>query len=248
VIANTKGGKVMSKCLVTLSGGQDSTTCLFWAKQHFEDVKSISFDYGQRHRAELNSAIKIASLADVSHEIVDVTNVLVSRSPLTDASVPLETYNNYQEMDKIIGDRVELTFVPMRNAFFLTVAANRALHDDAYNLVTGVCQMDNANYPDCRDNFIHEQEKTINMALGIGNFKIWTPLIHLTKAETVKLAKTLPGCFDALAYSHTCYFGSVPPCILTEKTACHACTLRAEGFKQAGCEDPLIERFKTVTK
>ena len=234
----------MSKALVVLSGGQDSTTCLFWAKKHFDNVSAITFNYGQRHIAELDAALKIANMAGIEHEVVDVPGVLLSRSPLTDPNQTLETYNNYQEMDGIIGDRVELTFVPMRNAFFLTLAANHALYKDIYNLVTGVCQMDNANYPDCRSDFVKLQQKTINKALGISDFKIFTPLIRKTKAATVKMSRRLPGCWKALAYSHTCYAGKTPPCILTEEKACHACTLRAEGFKLAGFEDPLIERFK----
>lgn len=244
----------MSKCLVVLSGGQDSTTCLFWAKKYFDEVSAVTFDYGQKHRVEVCCATEIALKAGVHHEVVEIPQILKSRSPLTDPNQKLETYTDYNSMDKIIGDRVELTFVPMRNAFFLTLAANRAIYQDIYHLVTGVCQMDNANYPDCREKFIHQQELTINEALGLepapdlllNIFKIHTPLINLSKAETVKLAKTLPGCWEALAYSHTCYAGKVPPCIMTEKEACHACTLRAEGFKQAGELDPLIERFKTT--
>lgn len=235
----------MKSCLVVLSGGQDSTTCLFWAKQKFDLVKAITFDYGQRHSSEIEAAVKIAQMAEVEHEIIHVPNILKSRSPLTDPNVNLETYTDYNSMDKIIGDRVELTFVPMRNAFFLTLAANRALYYDIYNLVTGVCQMDNANYPDCREIFIRSQQTTINIALGgLTEFKIHTPLMHKSKAETVRMAKEIPRCWEALAYSHTCYAGKTPPCIMTEKEACHACTLRMEGFKIAGYEDPLIERFK----
>lgn len=236
--------KPRKKALVVLSGGQDSTTCLFWAKKKY-DVHAITFNYGQRHSVELEAAKTIANLAGVSsHEIIDVPGILKSRSPLTDPAATLETYTDYDAMDKIIGDRVELTFVPMRNAFFLTLATNHALYLDCFNLVTGVCQMDNANYPDCRREFILLQQKTINSALGrkAGKFKIHTPLMFLSKAETVKLAKSLPGCWAALSYSHTCYAGKVPPC-----GECHACTLRAKGFELAGEKDPLVERFALVT-
>lgn len=236
----------MRKAMVVLSGGQDSTTCLFWAKANYDEVRAITFNYGQRHSAELDSAKKVAYLAGVkSHETIDVPDVLKSRSPLTDPNVPLETYENYDQMDKVIGDRIELTFVPMRNAFFLTLAANHALYHDIYNLVTGVCQMDNANYPDCRADFITEQQVTINKALGLpgATFRILAPLMDKSKAETVKLAKSLPGCWNALAYSHTCYAGKTPPC-----GVCHACTLRAHGFQDAGFPDPLIERFQIVER
>lgn len=232
----------MSKALVILSGGQDSTTCLFWAKQHFDEVYAINFNYGQKHSLEIESAKKVAELANVPLDIINVPQILKGRSPLTNPDEQLETYNNYEEMDNIIGDRVELTFVPMRNAFFITLAANYALEKDCYNLVTGVCQMDNANYPDCRIEFIKAQQYTINLALGISNFEIHTPLINLTKAESIKLAQTLEGCMEGLAYSHTCYAGEYPPC-----GKCHSCVLRAQGFKEANEIDPLIERANNET-
>ena len=232
----------MKKAMVILSGGQDSTTCLFWALENYDHVEAITFDYGQKHIIEIAAAKTIAEMANVLHYTVKVPNILRSRSPLVDESQTLETYDNYEDMDNIIGDRVELTFVPMRNAFFITIAANYALHNDIYTLVTGVCQQDNANYPDCRESFIQSQEKTINEALGINNFKIVTPLINMTKAESVELVNGLAmfgenKCMDALAYSHTCYSGVYPPC-----GKCHSCVLRAYGFEQAGVDDPLIVR------
>jgi len=229
----------MSKALVVLSGGQDSTTCLFWAVKHYDEVHAITFNYGQKHNREIKSAEQVAFIAGVeSHTIVDVPDILKSRSPLLDKSVTLETYDNYEEMDAIIGDRVELTFVPMRNAFFLTLAANYAVAMNCFTLVTGVCQQDNANYPDCREGFINAQIDTINQALGIDNFKIETPLMYLSKAESIKLAQEVDA-MGALAFSHTCYAGEFPPC-----GECHACVLRAHGFEEAGVPDPLIERAK----
>src|SRR4029077_19568375 len=134
------------------------------------------FDYNQRHSLELEAARKVGILADVaSHEFVTLGPVLRGRSPLIDTSEKLETYTDYDSMDKIIGDRVELTFVPMRNALFLTLAANRAVINDCNYLVTGVCQQDNANYPDCRLDFIRAQESAINEALGEHIIKIETP-------------------------------------------------------------------------
>jgi len=228
----------MSTAMVVLSGGQDSTTCLFWAKTKFDKVYAITFNYGQKHNIELASAEKVSAMANVdSFQIIDVPNILKSRSPLTDPNIELETYNNYDEMDNIIGNRIEKTFVPMRNAFFLTLASNYALEKDCFNLVTGVCQGDNANYPDCRQSFITQQEKTINEALGITNFIIHTPLMDLSKAQIVLLANNLEGCMSAMAYSHTCYAGVYPPC-----GECHSCVLRAYGFNEAGIADPLILR------
>jgi 7-cyano-7-deazaguanine synthase len=229
----------MSKsALVVLSGGQDSTTCLFWAKQNFDTVHAVTFDYAQRHSREIEAARKVAELAVVdSHTVLSVGPLLGGRSPLTNADEELETYNDFEEMDAVIGDRVELTFVPMRNAFFLTLAANVAVVRDVFDLVTGVCQQDNANYPDCRQGFIDAQEATINAALGIDRFRIHTPLMDMTKAETVHLAKSLPGAYEALAHSHTAYSGEYPPI-----TRDHATVLREQGFLEAGLPDPLIVR------
>ena len=227
----------MFSAVVILSGGQDSTTCLHWAIKNYSKVYAITFNYGQTHNLEIESAKKITSMNNIEHEIINVPDILKSTSPLTDKSQSLETYDNYEQMDKIIGDRIELTFVPMRNAFFLTLGANYALSKNCRTLVTGVCQQDNANYPDCRKTFIDKQQQTINEALGINDFKIETPLIFMTKAESIELSQTLEGCMESLAYSHTCYAGQFPPC-----GKCHSCVLRAEGFKLAGVKDPLIVR------
>lgn len=221
-----------------LSGGQDSTTCLFWARQQFDKVHAVTFDYEQRHRREIEAAKAVAALAGVvSHEIIAVGPVLAGTSPLTDPDAELETYASFAEMDQVIGDRIEKTFVPMRNALFLTIAANRAAVIGAPNLVTGVCQQDNANYPDCRESFVGAMEEAINEALGSSAIEIHTPLMHLTKAQSIKLAMQLPGCMDALAWSHTAYSGEYPPV-----TRDHASVLRARGFEEAGVPDPLILR------
>jgi 7-cyano-7-deazaguanine synthase len=232
----------MAKAMVVLSGGQDSTTTLYWAREHFAEVHAVTFDYGQKHARELEAAKMIARMADVeTHEVVKVGPILAGRSPLTNPGERLETYTSFDEMDAIIGDRVELTFVPMRNAFFLTLAANRAVCQDIFTLVTGVCEADNANYPDCRRVFIDAQERAITTALGLDKrgqaFMIETPLMSLSKADTVKLAMSLPGCYEALAYSHTAYSGEFPPV-----TQDHATVLRAHGFRTAGVPDPIIAR------
>lgn len=232
----------MKKAIVILSGGQDSTTCLFWAKKLFEEVHAITFNYGQRHALEIESAIHVARLAGVeTHEIIDVPNCLISSSPLT-SNNDLERYKDAEQMDKVIGNRREATFVPMRNALFLTIAANRAEALGIKNLVTGVCQMDNANYDDCRQIFINAARFYINTALGNdhrGNLPIHihTPLINMTKAESVLFARELPGCWDALAFTHTSYDGKYPPTDMN-----HANVLRADGFEKAGLPDPLVVR------
>lgn len=235
--------------MVVLSGGQDSTTCLGWALANYERVSCVSFFYGQRHSIELKAAREVvnffqASLErEIAHEVVTLdANVFAGTSPLTSWVEPLETYANHDQMEGIIGDRVEKTFVPMRNAVFLMLAANRAVVAGAGVLVTGVCQADNANYPDCRDVFIRSAEDTINLALGLDksaydHFRVATPLMNMSKAQSIQFAMAHPSTYEALAWSHTAYDGRYPP---TGKD--HASILRAHGFEEAGVPDPLVIR------
>lgn len=227
-----------TKCLVVLSGGQDSTTCLFWAKKYFEEVHAITFDYNQRHRREIQAALDVAKIAGIiHHEVVALGPILAGTSPLTNPDENLELYKDHDSMEKIIGNRVEKTFVPMRNALFLTLAANRAVVAGIQTLVTGVCQADNANYPDCRSEFVRAQERAIKTALD-QPFTIHTPLMFLSKADSIRLALALEAdAFPALGFSHTAYDGVYPPA-----GADHASTLRAHGFEQAGYPDPLVIR------
>ncbi len=229
----------MKKALVVLSGGQDSTTCLFLAIRDFgkENVHAVTFDYGQRHRIEISAAETIAAFAGIaSHEIIKVPDCLKSTSPLT-SSNDLERYESFTQMENVIGKRVELTFVPMRNTLFLTIAANRAVALGCGSIYTGICQEDNANYPDCRADYAQAMQEAINKSLGEDYIQIVTPLMYLSKAETVLIAHMMPACWQALAYSHTSYDGKYPP---TDDN--HANVLRAHGFEQAGLPDPLVLR------
>lgn len=226
----------MSKCLVVLSGGQDSTTCLAWAKQQFDEVHAVTFDYGQRHSREINAAVTVAEmLGATSHEIVCVPDILKGTSPLVNKGEVVESYANAD----VLPGGLEKTFVPMRNMLFLVIAANRATCLGIDNLVTGVCQEDFGGYPDCRQSFITPTQLAINEALFLTpeemTFQIHTPLMDLTKKASVELAVSLPGCMEALAFTHTCYNGENPPC-----GHCHACLLRSRGFAEAGIPDPLV--------
>ena len=232
-----------TKALVVLSGGQDSTTVLFIAKKEFDEVHAITMNYGQRHSIEIDAARKVAALAEVaSHEVITIApEILKSTSPLV-SDAELETYTDHAQMEKVIGDRRETTFVPMRNALFLTIAANRAEALGIKHIYTGVCSMDNSNYDDCRPIFVNAAQYYINTALGhdhrsTGAIHVVTPLLYLTKAQTVHLAKDLPGCWEALAWSHTSYDGVYPPTGMN-----HANVLRAQGFLEAGLPDPLVLR------
>jgi 7-cyano-7-deazaguanine synthase len=228
--------EVTDKAMVILSGGQDSTTCLYWAIDTWglSAVRAVFFNYGQRHVVELGSAHKVAELSGVPLEVVNLLDdVLVSSSPLTNKSEEVE---RYESVEALPGG-LEKTYVPGRNALFLTLAANRAAAHGIQNLVIGVSQEDFGGYPDCRRPFIEAME----LALTEGfprPFKVYTPLLTLDKAETVRMASELLGCLEALAWTHTCYNGNVPPC-----GKCHSCHLRAHGFERAGIPDPLMVRL-----
>lgn len=235
-----------TKALVVLSGGQDSTTCLYWAIQQGYDVYTITFDYGQKHKVEIQSAKIIANMAGVPWNKQGFVKlgegILDGTSPLTNKSVELEQYADHASLP----GGLEKTFVPMRNQLFLTVAANRAYVLGCNVLVTGVCQEDSGGYPDCRATFISALQDAINYGTFTGEpgtlppLRILTPLMYLTKADSVRLAQTLPGCMEALAYSHTSYDGAYPPVGHD-----HATLLRAKGFEEAGVPDPLVVRAFT---
>lgn len=235
------------KALVVLSGGQDSTTCLFWAIKEYgvENVHAVTFNYGQRHIRELEAASKVAQLGGIGdrHEICDIGPILKSTSPLVSDS-ELEQYADHASLP----GGLEKTFVPMRNTLFLTIAANRAYELRAFDIVTGVCQEDYGGYPDCRARFIQSLEYTFNESLNDKQIlpdqpefhllRIKTPLMDLTKAETCQMAKDLgEDCWNALAFSHTSYDGAYPP-----TGHDHATLLRAKGFEEAGLPDPLVLR------
>jgi 7-cyano-7-deazaguanine synthase len=223
------------RAVVLLSGGQDSTTCLFWAKREYHgEVLALSVHYGQRHASELVAADVIARAAGVPHLQLELPALaVIGDSALVDTSKPLTAAGGYADAEAPAG--LPSSFVPGRNLLFLAHAAAYAVKVGSKTIVTGVCQTDFSGYPDCRREFIDamEQACTLAMPSGVGPIKIKTPLMWMTKAETVALARTLPGCWEALALSVTCYHGKRPGC-----GTCPACELRAKGFEQAGEADP----------
>ncbi len=217
------------QALVVLSGGQDSTTCLYWAIDRFgtENVSSLTFDYGQRHRVELDCAAQVARFARVANSRLPIdTFAALGGDALTDSAI---------EIDAGISASTGLpnTFVPGRNLIFLTFAAAFAYQRGIDNLVTGVAQTDYSGYPDCREETIRALQASLRLGME-SRVVIHTPLMHLSKKETVELARDLGG-LEAMALTHTCYKGARPPC-----QTCAACKLRARGFREAGIEDPLL--------
>ena len=225
----------MSGVVVLFSGGQDSTTCLYLAIRDVgaENVLALTVDYGQRHAVELQSAKAIARLAKVKHIVtsqIDLSGVN-DRNALTAKGV-IKPSGGLADNEAPGG--LPTTFVPLRNPLLLTIAAMAAANVGAEFVYTGVCQQDYSGYPDCRDSFVDAFNAMLAAALpsSVKTYVV-APLMFTTKADTVKLARSLPGCWDALALSHTCYRGLRPACM-----QCPACELRQKGFEEAGEVDP----------
>ena len=218
----------MKSCVCLLSGGQDSTTTLFWAKNQFENVFALIIDYGQKHSIEIESAKTIAKIANVPYKVLllkDYFYQLTESALINDGNVN----SNHK-----LNPSLPASFVPGRNIIFITSACILANQLGYKNVVTGVCQTDYSGYPDCRLETVESVEKSFFLGTEY-SVKVHTPLMFLTKAETVKLAIELEGCLEALKFSHTCYNGVYPPCGI-----CPSCVLRAKGFKEAGISDPLF--------
>ncbi|UVI31003.1 7-cyano-7-deazaguanine synthase QueC [Paenibacillus spongiae] len=206
------------KAIVVFSGGQDSTTCLFWAKERFAEVEAVTFNYGQRHRLELEVAASIAKEQNIKHHVLDMS-LLSQLAP-----------NALTRDDIAIEEKAGLlptTFVDGRNLLFLSFAAVLAKQIGAKHIVTGVCETDFSGYPDCRDIFIKSLNVTLNLSMDY-MFVIDTPLMWLTKAETWQLADEL-GAFDYVRErTLTCYNGV----IADGCGECPACRLRAKGLQE----------------
>lgn len=210
--------------LVVFSGGQDSTTCLFWAMKHYEYVETVTFSYGQRHSQELEVAKEIAAEQGVKHHILDMSLLgQITENALT-SDIAIETKDG----------EVPNTFVDGRNHLFLSFAAVLAKQRKIRDIVTRVCQTDFSGYPDCRDVFVKSLNVTLNLAMDY-EFVIQTPLMWLDKAETWELADQL-GKFDYVRQKTlTCYNG-------IRGTGCRQCP--ACHLRQAGLEKYLSQKGK----
>ncbi|MFZ2552952.1 7-cyano-7-deazaguanine synthase QueC [Psychrobacter urativorans] len=235
--------------VVLLSGGLDSVTCLYWAKERYACVTAISFDYGQRHNSELVAAKAIAQNAGVAHRIIDLDIGQLGGSSLTDhsMSIPdgdtdkLTTKSTNAAADasvdnEVDNDAIPNTYVPARNTIFLSYALAVAEVTDANHIVIGVSSVDYSGYPDCRPEYIAAFERLANLATKAGvtghQLRIQTPLQQLSKAQTIELGITLGvdyaqtiSCYQADAQGLACGI-------------CDSCVLRRQGFAQAKVSDP----------
>ena len=211
---------INEKALVVFSGGQDSTTCLFWAKREFAGVEALSFRYGQKHVNEVELAHAIAVEAGVEHHVMDVPLIgSLGKNSLTDPTIQMDETKPEASCPN--------TFVPGRNLFFLSIAAVFARERGIRHLVTGVSETDYSGYPDCRDAFIKSLNVTLNLAMEY-QFILHTPLMWIDKCQTWALADEL-GVLDLVrTKTLTCYNG-IPG---DGCGHCPACQLRREGLEK----------------
>jgi 7-cyano-7-deazaguanine synthase len=213
-----------NKALVVLSGGQDSTTCLFWALKKYEQVEAITFDYGQRHRVELDLARDVCVAADIPQHLLklDLFAQLASNA-LT---------GNETVAEQVPDGALPNTFVPGRNILFLTIAAAKAWELGFDVLVTGVGEADYSGYPDCREDFMQSLEKTLQLGMDI-DVTIDRPLMFMDKKAIWQLADNLQVLDTIVNHTHTCYNG------VREQRhpwgygcgKCPACLLRKNGYE-----------------
>ncbi|HSO59248.1 MAG TPA: 7-cyano-7-deazaguanine synthase QueC [Paenisporosarcina sp.] len=202
------------KAVVVFSGGQDSTTCLFWALTQYEEVFTVTFDYGQRHIEEITCAGEIARELNVPFKVLDMTLInQLSANALTRSDIAVT--------DATDG-KLPSTFVPGRNHLFLSFAAVYAQSIGARDIITGVCETDFSGYPDCRDVFVKALNVSINLAMDT-SLQIQTPLMWLDKAQTWKLADDLGALEFVRTRTVTCYegirgdgCGTCPSCVLRQ--------------------------------
>lgn len=218
----------MKKAVVLVSGGLDSATCVAIAKQQGFECYAVSFDYGQRHHAEINAAKELAASQCEQHRIVTLNINDFGGSALTDHTLDIPKYAK--------RDEIPITYVPARNTVFFSIALGLAEVLGAYDIFCGICAIDYSNYPDCRPEYIASFQHMANLATKTGvagqSIQFHAPLLYLTKAEIILLgtqlgvnyAKTV-SCYQATDAGLACGY-------------CDCCVIRANGFKQAGLTDP----------
>ncbi len=224
-----------ARAVCLLSGGVDSSTCLALARREGFECYALSFDYGQRHRIELEAAARVAVFLGAARHVVATIDLrLFGHSALTD-DIPVPKSRDMNE----IGEGVPITYVPARNTIFLSFALAWAEVLEASDIFIGVNALDYSGYPDCRPEFIEAFERMANLATRSGveghtAIKIQTPLIQLSKSQIVQLGHELGIDFRL---THSCYDPTPEgrPC-----GECDSCLLRSKGFKEAGLADPLV--------
>ncbi|GAB7386376.1 7-cyano-7-deazaguanine synthase QueC [Bacillaceae bacterium] len=223
----------MKKAVVVLSGGLDSTTCMGIAQRKHDELYPLTFHYGQRHAREVEQAKKVAAYYRVPrHQIVNIGFLReIGGSALTDEALAVRTSG--------VEEDIPSTYVPARNLIFLSLATAYAEVIAAETIYIGVSAVDYSGYPDCRPAFIEAMTETINLATKAGSsgrrLTIETPLIGLSKAETIRLGMELGVPYHLTT---SCYLGGEVAC-----GECDSCRLRIKGFREAGYVDPIPYRI-----
>lgn len=215
--------------IVLLSGGLDSATCLAIAAREGYELHTISFDYGQRHNAELIAAEALAQRYASSHQLIHIDTGLLGGSALTDSAIAVPDYGSSK-------DNIPVTYVPARNTIFLAYALAVAEVKQARDIFIGVNSVDYSGYPDCRPEFIDAFQSMANLATKAAveghELRVHTPLIKLSKAQIIQRGIAL-GLDYALTVS--CYQANAKGAACGK---CDSCELRKQGFEQAGIVDP----------
>ena len=216
------------RAVVLNSGGLDSTTCIAIAKDQGFECYTLSFDYGQCHIAEVAASRRIAAFFNVPQHIISLSLGDLGGSALTDQKIDVPNYSDCEE--------IPVTYVPARNTVFLSLALSYAEVLNAEAIFTGICATDHAGYPDTRPEFAKAFQAVINTAtketVTGGSITLHTPLMHLTKAETIKLGTALGADYSL---SVTCYRANDSGLACGH---CDSCVLRQKGFQAAGIIDP----------
>ena len=223
------------RALLLFSGGVDSTTALYWAKEKFDSILPVIVDYSQKHNIEVEFAKKICSKNFMDFKVINFSLKNILRSSLidNDRSIPVSLAESKDEVG------IPFTYVPFRNGIFLSLAAGIAESEGIGNIITGFNLIDTPDYPDTTEQFARKMEDAINEGTSASvtgkKIKIHTPLIKLKKSEIIELGLELGADYS---YSISCYRGEESPCL-----KCPSCDIRERAFREVGITDPLIERL-----
>jgi 7-cyano-7-deazaguanine synthase len=230
----------MKKSIVLFSAGVDSTSALYWALDRYDKTFALTFDYGQRHRIELDMARRVAQKLNVPQKILRVDLRQIGGSSLTDGKMSLPQYERIEEIEAGLPS----TYVPFRNGIFLALAAAWAETEGVNEIICGFNVIDAPNYPDTRDQFVQAMQEAINRgtkaAFSPEKIKIITPFINMKKSEIIKQGLSLGADYS---FSVSCYSGEEIPC-----QKCSSCVLRQKAWEEVGLRDPLILRLEEEGK
>ncbi len=230
----------MKKCMVLFSGGIDSTTALFWAKEKYDKVHSLTFDYGQRHKIEIKLSQHLINKIGISQTVLTLDLTQIGGSSLTDKNIPVPDY----DPNKKNSQKLPSSYVPFRNGIFLSLAAAWGEAHEIYEIISGFNVIDSPDYPDTRKEFVDAMEQCLNIGTSASKkdqkFQITAPFTQKKKSEIIQLGLSLGADYS---YSISCYKGEEIPCF-----KCPACRMRQKAWKEAGAKDHLIQRLEKEGK